>query len=216
MNDTRKTPARIPVVAGLLAALLVTTTGAAPAWADTKGFAIGLQLHSSQLGSVENAAGDVPSSVFIRENGGGLGLWTGWGFNESFTMRLALDLVGHETSDDDIRVGYGSVAIEGLYLFREPDALRPFLLGGIGAFALASRDDAYDYSTTGPGILVGGGIYYFLGSTFALDFSGRGEFVNWQEKTARRIDGNDETIVTAPVEREGVAGKLTLGVSLWF
>ena len=200
----------------LLPALLAAAFLPAPARADTKGFAFGGQLHSNQLGSVEEAAGDVPESIFIQENGAGVGLWAGWGFNESFSLRLALDVAGHETSDDDIQVGYGSVAIEGLYLFRQPDALRPFLLGGVGTFALASRDDAYDYATTGPGLLAGGGLYYFLGSTFAIEFSGRGEFVNWKEKKARKIDGDGSTTVTAPVEREGIAGKLTIGASFWF
>lgn len=215
-HDWLRAPGALLLRAFLAGAILAAAILPAPARADTKGFAFGVQLHSNQLGSVEAAAGDVPESVFIEENGGGLGLWAGWGINESFSLRLALDLVGHETSDDDIRVAYGSLAVEGLYLFRQPDALRPFLLGGVGTFGLASRDDAYDYATTGPGLLAGGGIYYFLGSTFALEFSGRGEFVNWNEKQARRIDGDGSTTVTAPVEREGVAGKLTLGASLWF
>jgi hypothetical protein len=187
-----------------------------PARADTGGFCLGLQLHSSQLGTVDDAAGGVPSSVYIEENGGGLGLWAGWGINESFTLRLDAAVAGHPTSDEQIEVATAGFTLEALYLFRHPDAFRPFLLGGVGVFGVASRDDEYDYSTTGPGILAGGGFYYFLGSTFAFELSGRGEFVNWREEVARRQGSGSEEIVDTPIEQEGVAGKLTLGLALFF
>ena len=203
---------RHPLSLATIAILLAAGTS----HADTRGLSCGLRFHSSQLGSLERAADDVPQSVFIDETGGGGGLWLGWGFDDSFSLRLSVDGAAHETTDPAIEVGYGSVTLEALYLFRNPDHLRPFVVGGIGGFGLLSRDDQYDYGTAGGGLVTGGGLYYFFGETFALEFSGRLEFVNWEEKVASRIDDGDSQNVTTPVESEGIAGKLTFGVSTWF
>ncbi len=193
-------------------ALLITSSSAA---ADTDGFFFGLDLHSNHLGGEDAPADPSPDVVFVDQNGGGADLFLGWGFGPSFPVRLSVCGAAHETSDPDIEVTYTGITIDGMYLFRNPEPLRPYLYGGIGGFALTSRRDALDWETSGPGILFGGGLLYFCGDTFALDFSARAELVNWERTRATwHLPAGDATAET-PIEEEGSAAKILVGVSWW-
>jgi hypothetical protein len=198
----------------LLSPIALAASGS-PARADTDGLCFGIDLHSSRFGGVEVPDNPAPDAVFVDETGGGANLWIGWGFTRSFPVRLSIAGAAHDTSDPDIEVAYGSVTIDGMYLFRDPEPLRPYLYGGIGGFALRSRRDALDWETTGPGILLGGGLLYFFGDTFALDFSVRGEFVNWEKTRSTWHTGVGDITAEIPIEEEGSAAKFLVGASWW-
>lgn len=211
-------PAALLAAAGLrvaLAGFALTCLAVDPAAADTRGFSFGLNFQGGGLSSVRDVTDGIPNSVSVEKGGGGGSLWAGWGFNDRFSLRLSLAGLGHETSEDDVTVGFGSATIEGIVLMSRGH-FRPFVAGGVGIFAVGSSTEEFDFATAGPGIVAGTGFYYFLGDTFAIEVSGRGEFVNWEETRTFYNDGRQEPEVETPIEREGTAGKFGLGVSWWF
>jgi hypothetical protein len=202
-------------LAGLCTFALALFATAFPAAADTDGFFFGIDLQSNRVGAADRPDDPDPAAVFVDEVGGGANLFFGWGFTPSFPVRLSLSAAGHDTSDPDIEVAYAGVTIDGMYLFRNPEPLRPYLYGGVGGFALRSRKDALDWETTGPGILGGGGVLYFFGDTFALDFSVRGEFVNWEKTRATLHTPAGDFTAETPIEEKGTAAKILVGASWW-
>lgn len=213
-GTARETTHRNSDIAWLCAVALILLP-AGPAAADTQGFGFGINFQGGELSSVRNVTDGIPNSVSVEEGGGGGTLWAGWGFNDRFSLRLALAGIGHETSEEDVTVGFGSATIEGVVLLSRGH-FRPFVVGGFGAFAVGSTTDEFDFATAGPGIVAGTGFYYFLGDTFAFEVSGRGEFVNWRETMTFYNDGRQEPEVETPIEREGTAGKFGVGLSWWF
>ncbi len=200
-----------PLIRGA-AALLLTTMIAMPASADVPGFFLGADLSSSHIGR-DDAAPD--EALLIEENGGGLGLHLGWAFGPSFPVRLNLMGARHETTDADVDLDYSSVTLEGMYLFRNPAPLRPYLMGGVGGFQARARQDALDFEVNGPGVVFGGGLHYYFTPSFSMEFGGRLEFINWEESRATLSTPSGNVTVEGPIEDEGSAAKLLLGVSWW-
>ncbi|MFN8178046.1 MAG: outer membrane beta-barrel protein [bacterium] len=216
-NAVRRNAANIAgvvVVAAVLGAATLATS--APARADTQGFAFGLDMHSSVVGTVDEKPGAPPGTVFIKQDGGGARLWLGYGITPSFPVRVVFSGARHNTTDPDVHVDLGSVTLESLYLFRNPAAFRPYLLGGVGGYSVKANVNDYDYETTGPGVTLGGGLMYFFANTFAIDLGLRADFINWDRRTATRTagDGSQVTVET-PVKDDGGAGSVHLGVSWW-
>lgn len=199
-----------------IAAVFASWTPAESA-AGTEGFLLGLDFGTSHIGADDPSADDPAASVYVDETGGGASLLLGYGFTPSFTLRLNVSGAQHDTSDPDTEFWISSGTIEALYLFRNPDPLRPYIFGGLGGFSMRSRRDELDFEVTGPGAVVGGGLVYFLGENFALDFAVRGDFINWEESTATYTFPNGTTAtVAAPVEGEGSAAKFLFGAGWWF
>jgi hypothetical protein len=201
--------ARLGAAAAFLAVAL-------PAHAGTEGFAFGFDLHSSIVGTVDASAAKPPGYIFIDQDGGGGTLWLGYGFTPSFPVRLVASGATHGTTDADVEVAFGSLTLEALYMFRNPASLRPYVLGGVGAYSVRSRVDEYDYETTGPGVVMGAGLMYFFNNTVAMDFGIQADFMNWDHQTAtRNVAGGGTEIIDTPVEEDGGAAKVLLGMSFW-
>ena len=209
-------PAARSRLGALLALAVVAAPAAAPAATD--GLHVGLVLHSSHLDSTEESAETLPGTVFVDESGGGATLHVGWGFTPSFSLRFDLGGARHETSDRRVDFAYSTFTLDGRYLFRNPERARPYLFGGIGAMAARSRQGSLSYETTGPGIVFGGGLLWFATPRVSIDFMARADFVNWNKERAT-IDaggGAGEETVSAPIERDGFAGRLGVGAGWWF
>lgn len=189
---------------------------AACAHADTQGLAFGVDLHTNSVGNDADRTGAPPGSLFLEGTGAGAALWVGYGFTPSFAARLFLAGAEHSTSDDDVKIEFGDATFEAMYLFRNPEVIRPYVLGGVGGFSVASRVHDYDYETTGPGLVVGTGLQCFFNETFAIDFGVRGEFIHWEEATATHDTGSGDTTVRSPLDEDGAALKVVLGSSFWF
>ncbi len=203
-----------PAIAGALLVLLATAT--TPALADSEGFFVGLDLHSSHIGAEERSEASPVNSVFVDKDGGGISLSLGYGFTPSFPLRLRMSFAGHETSDPGVEVTYASAVIEAAYLFREGEQTRPYLFGGFGGFNLESKQDFFIYDTPGPGTVFGGGLLYFATPNFSLDFALRLEFINWEQEVAKTGIGGTTFEVETPVDEEGTSGKIFFGASYWF
>ena len=123
----------------------------------------------------------------------------------------------HRTTAEDVEVRLIAATIECLYVFSPPRSLRPYLLAGFGGFRVESADDEFTYRTDGPGTVLGVGMNYFLGKHFALDFSARGEWINFQSESAElTLPGGNTVTTEKPIEDSGFAGKFALGVVGWF
>jgi hypothetical protein len=184
--------------------------------ADGK-FFFGLDFASNHIGADDPQAGDPANSVYVDENGAGVTLYGGFSISQNFKLRLHFSGARHETSQPDVEVRLASGTLEVLYMFSPQSAMRPYFLGGFGGYTLESEKEAFHYKTDGPGMVFGGGFYYFLGRNFAFNFSLRGEWVNWDKVTAELVlpDGSRVSTQT-PIEESGFAGKFTAGASVWF
>jgi hypothetical protein len=178
---------------------------------------IGLDLASSHADFEDRTDTSQPGAVFIEDNGGGLNLLAGYGFTRSFVLRLDLAGARHETTDPDTEFALSSATLETMYVFNDPQPFRPYLVGGVGGYTARSRRDDFDFDVTGPGVTVGAGFLWFTGRRFALDFALRGDFINWENATARvTLPGGGRTVVDTPIEEDGSAGRVQVGISWWF
>ena len=199
-----------------LAALAAVLLSVAPATADTDGLAFGIGLQTNRI-AAEKPANNAPSgTVFVDETAGGANLWAGYGFTPSFTMRLMAAAASHGTSDPDVDIDWGGATVEAMYLFRNPSAWRPYVVGGFGGYSTRSRQDNLDFEVSGPGLLAGAGVLHSFNDTWALDLSVRASFVNWKDTSATFTfpDGTTATVQT-PIEDDGAALDLGLGLSWW-
>lgn len=170
------------------------------------------------LDFLANRAGDEDDyeDFRIEETGGGAALQVGYLFTPSFLLRLYLGGAVHETDYADVDVSFGGALIEAAYIFRAGEAFRPYLFGGVGGFAAEAEENNLTYSTEGPGASFGVGLYYWFNPHVSLHSSARLEAVNW-DKATYSIDTGSATIeAEVPVDDEGSAAKLTLGVAFWF
>jgi hypothetical protein len=64
---------------------------------------------------------------------------------------------------------------------------------------------------------LGGGLYSFLGEHFVFDAGLRFDLIGWEEETTRRtLDDGSTVIVLSPLQDDGTASKIILGVGWWF
>lgn len=204
-------------VAVIASSLAGPPSAAAAATADTEGFFLGFGLHASVVGTNDPPDNAPVGSAFVEEEGGGVALTLAYGLTPRFATRVALSGTSHETTDPDVEVRFSSATLEAQYLFRESQPLRPYLFGGVGGFNLESQQDRFRYETTGPGLVFGAGLLYFLGEHFALDFALRADLINWEESTAETVLPDGGTVqVSKPIEEEGSAAKFLFGAGWWF
>jgi opacity protein-like surface antigen len=212
-SDSRSAPAgwsRIAPFVTVAAALLIPTS----AGADTQGLHVGLLLHANHLDSADETT---VAPVLVDERGGGARLFFGYGFDPSFSLRLSVTASRHDTSRNDIDFEFSSGTLEGVYLFRNPDAFRPYLYGGVGGMLARATEGALDFETRGPGVVFGGGLLYFPTPDFAVDFHARADFINWEEEENAVLEvAGGTTTVERPIEREGTGVQLGFGISGWF
>jgi len=214
----KRTQGRSPGAIYLLAAAVLTLLLVPRfARAEVEGFFLGLGFHSDHLSAEDRKEGGPPGSAYIEEDGGGLDLQLGWAFNESFLLRLRMAGAEHETSRSDVDFYSGSAVFEAAYLFREGRPLRPYIMGGLGGFVMDSQQgDIFEYETSGSGAVLGGGLVYFFNEHFALDAALRLSFINWENKTAKtKLNGTTATVET-PLDEEGEAGNLLVGLTYFF
>lgn len=202
--------------AALVSAILFSLAFAAGAGAEPPGFMIGLDLHTSHIGAEKETVDSPDNSVFVDETGGGVALRFGYLWAPGFFLRLSMTASGHDTNKSDVDVIYSRGTVDAGYLFRDGEEVRPYLYGGIGGFNLQSRQDNWKYDTSGPGAVLGGGIYWFATPSFALDFGGTLEFMNWEQTRSEVEIGNSTIVVETPVDQDGSAAKIEFGASYWF
>jgi len=198
----------------LFALTLLTSLAAAPpaAAADGDGgrWLFGFDAVSSTVGANEDAA-----AVLIEETAPGAGLQIGYLFTPNFQLRLFAAVAEHETSDPDVKIQVGGSTLDAVYLFRAGRKVRPYVFGGLGGFTVESQQADLLYKAEGPGMALGGGVHVMLGRKVSLHGALRFEAINWDKVTATYSGSGGSASVTVPVDEEGTAGKVLVGVVFW-
>jgi hypothetical protein len=203
----------------LVAALALTVTltaalGAVPAQAQMADhrWLLGVDLVAGTVGENEDAE---PDAIIIDEKAGGLGLQFGYMLKPSFMLRLTAVGADHETSDPDVTIRFGGGTLDAVFLFREGKPFRPYLFAGVGGYQAQSQQDDVIYEIRGPGVAFGAGMHLRLGSRATLHGALRVEAINWEEaRVLLDLPGGDLE-VDAPIDEEGWASKVMLGVGFW-
>ncbi|MDO9171797.1 MAG: outer membrane beta-barrel protein [bacterium] len=193
--------------------LLICLAAAAPAAAegDFGGrWLLGFDIVSSTVGANEDAA-----TLFIEETAPGAGLQIGYLFTPNFQVRLFAAAAEHETSDPDVKIRVGGGTFDAVYLFRAGQKVRPYVFGGLGGFTVESQQADLLYKAEGPGMALGGGVHVMLSRKVSLHGALRYEAINWDKVTATYEGSGGSTSVTVPVDEEGTAGKVLVGVVFW-
>jgi hypothetical protein len=210
---------RAAVGAAALAAAISAPRAASaePSVGATDRFFLGLGVHSSHIGSDEPTDDAPAGAVFVDENGQGVGIVVGYGITPALVLRLSLLGAEHETTDPNVEFAFSSGTIDGVYHFSVGQPLRPYLFGGFGGFSIESRKDALRFETTGPGVVFGGGLLYFLGRHFGVDLGVRGNLISWEKSEAEaRLSDGTTVAVERPIEEDGSAAQFALGATWWF
>lgn len=216
MNASAIRPLAIPAI--IVVSLLLPATSFAT---DTEEmWLLGFGLNWTDIGSVsedDNTAAADPNAIFIDDTGIGGSIIAGYGFGPALAGRLELSTTEHDTSDPDVQFFYSSVVGEMLYIFRELETWRPYVLGGLGWFSIKSTADALEYEITGSGLSLGGGFYYFFTDNFTLDASVRGDFISWSDAKATLKFGDGSSVSAGvPIDESGSAARISAGASWWF
>lgn len=194
-------------------ALIACLAAAAPAAAegDFGGrWLLGFDAVSSTVGANEDAA-----VLLIEETAPGVGLQIGYLFTPNFQLRLFAAAAEHETSDPDVKIQVGGGTLDAVYLFRAGQKVRPYVFGGLGGFTVESQQADLLYKAEGPGMALGGGVHVMLGRKVSLHGALRYEAINWDKVTATYDGPGGSASVTVPVDEEGTAGKVLVGVVFW-
>jgi len=158
---------------------------------------------------------DEEDNISIEEQAGGAALQVGYRFSPSFMLRVYGGGANHPTSDPNIEIRFIGSLLEGVYLFGDGHAFRPYLFGGIGGFKLESQQDALLFAVEGAGISFGGGAHYLVSGSVSLHGSVRLEAVNWNKASVTYSGPGGDIAMEAPVEDSGFASKVTFGVAFW-
>jgi opacity protein-like surface antigen len=161
----KRTIALSALVAGTL-----LSAGSLTAQSDNRGFMLNLHLLGNGVSTVGADA--------EMENGGGLGVALGYGFNDRVALYLNID--GAEIEyDEDVETdedSYTAVTADigaRMNFGNEGMKLRPYINAAFSGLVLGEEGDfAGEELTTmisGGGLTVGGGLQYFFSQNLALD-----------------------------------------------
>lgn len=193
------------VLSGLVAGAALTA-GGLQAQSNTSGFMLNLHVAGASLG------GTVEDSD--PESGGGLGAAIGYGFNDRVTLYLNVDAAAMEYLDgededlDDGKYALATADIGVRFNFGGyEDRLRPYLNTGFAGVVIGDEADGSEFTTSGGGLTLGGGLQYFFLPSLAFD--GAIQFTTGSF-TMAEFDGEEEDFDT------GVGfnhGRVQLGVT---
>ncbi len=207
----RKPPLRTLV--GILISLLLVI--ASPLHAeeakdsmDEKGAFIGVKLIGSSL-HLDDQPG---SDFFIKDDGAGMQLHTGYRFNSVFALDVTLGGARHDTSDPRLDAKIGSIQIFALYRFVPGRPFRPYIKGGIGGYTLELEEQSVDVRIEGGGIAFGGGFDYFFSPRFSLGADFTHNLINYEE-VSLEAEGFS---VGLEIDEEGSMTSLGMALTFYF
>ncbi len=203
------------IIVSMVVSLLFPVHSAAT---STEGLTLlGFGLSWSNIGSDDQSSTSDPDDVYVDDTGIGGMLAAGYGFGPALAIRLEASVTAHNTSNPEIQFTSSNLLAEMLYIFRDMETWRPYIFGGVGGFAVKSKDNELEIEITGPGLSAGAGFYYFFSDNFTIDASLRGDFINWSEAKATLTQANGSTFAAGlPIDESGSAARIGIGGSWWF
>lgn len=200
-------PKLVPAAA---CALLLLPAAPSLAQAPAGRWMLGLDAVAGSVARNDDAA-----DLVIDEKGGGLGLQVGFLLKPSFMLRLCAAATDHDTTDPDVTIRLGGSTIDAVFLFRHGLPFRPYLFAGLGGFQAKSRQQDLTYDISGTGLAVGAGMHLRLGGRATLHGALRVEAINWENARATWERPGGSVEVEVPIDEDGWASKVMLGVGLW-
>lgn len=197
----------------VLIAFLALAAAPARAQMNEHRWLLGVDLVAGTVGGNDDADG--PGDIVIDEKAGGLGLQFGYLVRPSFLLRLTAVGADHDTSDPEVTIRFGGGTLDAVFLFRDGHPFRPYLFAGVGGYQASSRQDEVVYEIRGPGLAFGAGMHLRLGARATLHGALRVEAINW-EKAGAQLDLPDvEVQIETPIDEDGLASKVMLGMGFW-
>lgn len=187
----------------------------AAAWAR-KGFSLGLGFVSDNIGAEDPGPSSDANQLFVDEHGGGVVFRVAYAFSPQVDLGLSLAGASHATTIDELEVVHATFAFDLRYSFLPAERARPYIEGGLGGATLALNNDEYDVEVRGGVALLGAGVVYNVTRHLRLDGGARLEFINWTEVRVTRHGESETVTLEDPVEDDGGAVKLTLGLGWAF
>ncbi len=138
--------------------------GGSEAIEGDRGFYLGIKFVGSSL-HTDNSAEE---EFIIKDEGGGVLLDIGYGFNRTFSLELSMGGSNHETSKQSIDAHFYTLQIFGYYRFSPQRPFRPYIKGGLGAYGLELDEGSADVRIEGGGVAFGGGFRYFFSPHFSM------------------------------------------------
>jgi hypothetical protein len=201
----------------LTAGSLATPPADGTMWSQDRGFRIGLATYGNGINAVKPPAQSGASDLYLEEGGGGMSFMVGYGFSPLFALCATMSGAVHETNRDDVDATYSSFFIEGQFRFLHRERVRPYLIAGLGGAALEVDGGGYDSETDGGGMVIGAGLLWNLTHYLVLDAALRMDAISWDKvEFTRELPGGGQIVVPDPVEKDGGAGRLQVGLTWEF
>jgi hypothetical protein len=199
------------VVAVLTLAIIASTDAPSAAQKEdrNRGFYLGVTFLGSSLHVDDDGAGD----FFVKDDGGGALLRAGYSFNRVFSLEFALGGANHETSIQAIDADFAVFQLFFHYRFLAGRALRPYIKGGFGGYALSLSDNNASVRIDGGGIPIGGGFDYFFSKHFSLGVDLTHNFINYDKIG---FDLGDGATLGFDIDEEGAMTTLGLVLTGYF
>ncbi len=211
-------------VAALAAALIVSICTHTPVRAETapddpsagstlwnettQGIYTGLALSGSSLPAIDRGT----PAIDIADDGGGLRLWLGYGFNPVFALELGLFGAGHDTSRPGVDAGFAGLELVAVYRWRPEHRMRPYVKAGLGGYGIVLDDGIGNTVVSGGGVPFGGGFEYFLGRHVSIGFDVTHRVIDYDKKTIEA----GATTGSFTVDRSGAQTSSALTVGIYF
>ncbi len=178
------------------ALLLLALISAPSAFAQGKGFSLGVGLQSTNSTIDLGDFGGEEES----ESGFGLGITADYGFSNLISAFLTLD----GSDIDGTQLGHADLGVR--FHFRTQEMLSPYAQVALSAISATDEEEGNDISFTGGGLMLGGGVHYFFSPKLALDVSlgyTAGQFTKL-EVDGDEVEGLDEIDTSSVRLRAGI------------
>lgn len=205
--------ARRAAAAAALVIVCALDAGPARAQMNEHRWLLGLDLVAGTVADNEDA--DPALGPVIDQKAGGLALQFGRMLTPSFLLRLTAVGADHKTSDPDVTIRFGGGTLDAVFLLRDGHPFRPYLFAGVGGYQAQARQDDVVYEIRGPGVAFGAGMHLRLGVRATLHGALRVEAINWEKASALLDLPGGDLEVAAPIDEDGWASKVMLGVAFW-
>ena len=196
----------------LLFAILAAACAPGPATAQVDDRPRGFYLGIAFVGSSLHIDDEGESAFFVKDDGGGVLLRTGYSFNRVFSLELSLGAANHETSVQAIDANLGLVQLCLHYRFLPGHAFRPYIKGGLGGYGIELEDNNASYRIEGAGVPFGAGFDYFFSRHFSLGVDLTHNVIEYETIT---VDLGSAT-AGFDIDEEGALTSLGLGLTYYF
>jgi len=175
-----------------------------PGSSGAKGFFLGLSLNGSAL-----TADDLDSDT---QNGGGLQLQLGWGFNPKLAIFLDGSAASMDADGESWILSHGDLGLR-YHFAGAGKSFVPFVEGAFTGW-VGSQDDVDfgngtgDLEISGAGFTLGGGFLYFFNSRVALNTG-----VKWTKGEFDKV--KFENVSVEGLDIDATSARLNVGIT-WF